>query len=135
MHRRTNVSFVFQNYNLIDYMTPEENVKLAATQEPGPVLEILARIPDKLRIRKNKILFHITFRNIIALHPKCSFNAKYADDFQPMGRNIFLYFIWQIFVIQPHGKGIPYGKLIPLGETLIPDGRVCRRSVFFCKRS
>mgnify|MGYP001668136965 CR=1 FL=1 len=28
MHRRENVSLVFQNYNLIDYLTPLENVKL-----------------------------------------------------------------------------------------------------------
>lgn len=29
-HRQNNISFIFQNYNLIDYMTPEENVLLAA---------------------------------------------------------------------------------------------------------
>lgn len=40
-HRRSHVSFVFQNYNLIDYMTPEENVKLTARQEALPVLEKL----------------------------------------------------------------------------------------------
>lgn len=40
-HRRSHISFVFQNYNLIDYMTPEENVKLTARQEPLPVLEKL----------------------------------------------------------------------------------------------
>lgn len=38
-HRREHVSFVFQNYNLIDYMTPEENVKLTAEQEAIPILE------------------------------------------------------------------------------------------------
>lgn len=38
-HRRSHVSFVFQNYNLIDYMTPEENVELTARQEALPVLE------------------------------------------------------------------------------------------------
>lgn len=38
-HRREHVSFVFQNYNLIDYMTPEENVKLTANQEAIPILE------------------------------------------------------------------------------------------------
>lgn len=38
-HRREHVSFVFQNYNLIDYMTPEENVKLTAKQEAIPILE------------------------------------------------------------------------------------------------
>lgn len=29
-HRKNNISFVFQNYNLIDYMTPFENVKLTS---------------------------------------------------------------------------------------------------------
>lgn len=27
-HRKKNVSFIFQSYNLIDYMTPQENVRL-----------------------------------------------------------------------------------------------------------
>lgn len=33
-HRRHHISFVFQQYNLIEYMTPEENVKLTASKEP-----------------------------------------------------------------------------------------------------
>ena len=48
-HRRTNVSFVFQNYNLIDYMTPEENVRLTAKQEPAPVLEKLGLSRDEMK--------------------------------------------------------------------------------------
>jgi putative ABC transport system ATP-binding protein len=28
-HRKENISLVFQNYNLIDYLTPIENVRLA----------------------------------------------------------------------------------------------------------
>lgn len=40
-HRRSHVSFVFQNYNLIDYMTPEENVKLTAREDALPILEKL----------------------------------------------------------------------------------------------
>lgn len=40
-HRRSHISFVFQNYNLIDYMTPIENVELTAKQEPLPILEKL----------------------------------------------------------------------------------------------
>ncbi len=38
-HRREHVSFVFQNYNLIDYMTPEENVRLSSEQDAIPILE------------------------------------------------------------------------------------------------
>ena len=37
-HRRHNVSFVFQNYNLIEYMTPAENVNLTSKKPPLPFL-------------------------------------------------------------------------------------------------
>ena len=40
-HRRSHISFVFQNYNLIDYMTPIENVELTARQDALSVLEKL----------------------------------------------------------------------------------------------
>lgn len=38
-HRRHNVSFVFQNYNLIEYMTPAENVSLTSKKPPLPFLQ------------------------------------------------------------------------------------------------
>ena len=37
-HRRNHVSLIFQNCNLIDYMTPVENVKLTAKQDAMPML-------------------------------------------------------------------------------------------------
>lgn len=40
-HRRNHIAMVFQSYNLIDYMTPIENVKLTAKQSALPVLERL----------------------------------------------------------------------------------------------
>ena len=40
-HRRNHVSLIFQSYNLIDYMTPVENVKLTAKQDALPILERL----------------------------------------------------------------------------------------------
>jgi putative ABC transport system ATP-binding protein len=48
-HRREDVSFVFQNYNLIDYMTSIENVKLTARKEPLPVLESLGLTKDEAK--------------------------------------------------------------------------------------
>lgn len=48
-HRREHVSFVFQNYNLIDYMTPEENVKLTANQEAIPILERVGLSKEECR--------------------------------------------------------------------------------------
>lgn len=38
-HRKNHVSFVFQNYNLIDYMNAIENVKLTAKCDAGTILE------------------------------------------------------------------------------------------------
>lgn len=40
-HRKNNVAFIFQDYNLIDYMTPAENVALTSKRPPMPVLERL----------------------------------------------------------------------------------------------
>lgn len=37
-HRKHNVSIVFQNYNLIDYLTTEENVKLGGDKNPEELL-------------------------------------------------------------------------------------------------
>lgn len=38
-HRKNNVAFIFQSYNLIDYLTPRENVALTSKLPPQPVLE------------------------------------------------------------------------------------------------
>lgn len=48
-HRRDHVSFVFQNYNLIDYMTPEENVKLITDQDTLPILQKLGLTKEECR--------------------------------------------------------------------------------------
>lgn len=40
-HRRSHVAFIFQSYNLIDYLTPMENVALASKLPPLPILERL----------------------------------------------------------------------------------------------
>ena len=37
-HRRSHVSLIFQSYNLIDYMTPMENVALTAKKDVLPLL-------------------------------------------------------------------------------------------------
>ena len=38
-HRKNNVAFIFQSYNLIDYLTPKENVALTAKLSPQPIVE------------------------------------------------------------------------------------------------
>lgn len=40
-HRKKHISFVFQNYNLIDYMTPKENVSLISKKPALPFWEQL----------------------------------------------------------------------------------------------
>ena len=40
-HRRSHVAFIFQSYNLIDYLAPMENVALTSKQPPLPILEQL----------------------------------------------------------------------------------------------
>ena len=48
-HRRSSISFVFQNYNLIDYMTPEENVKLTAAMDAVLFLEKVGLTKEECR--------------------------------------------------------------------------------------
>lgn len=38
-HRKNDVAFIFQSYNLIDYLTPRENVVLTSKLPPLPILE------------------------------------------------------------------------------------------------
>ena len=48
-HRHDNVSFIFQAYNLIDYMTPIENVKLTSKEPPLPILERLGLTKEETK--------------------------------------------------------------------------------------
>ncbi len=48
-HRKNNVAFIFQNYNLIDYMTPIENVALTSKLPPLPLLERLGITREEAR--------------------------------------------------------------------------------------
>lgn len=48
-HRKKNVSFIFQNYNLIDYMTPQENVRLISKKQTLPFLERLGLTKEEIK--------------------------------------------------------------------------------------
>lgn len=50
-HRKNNISLVFQNYNLIDYLTPIENVRLVNKNAPETILFELGL--DKSQINRN----------------------------------------------------------------------------------
>ena len=48
-HRRSHVAFIFQNYNLIDYLTPIENVALTSKQPALPILEQLGLTKEEAK--------------------------------------------------------------------------------------
>ena len=48
-HRRSHVAFIFQSYNLIDYLTPMENVALTSKLPPLPILERLGFAPEEAK--------------------------------------------------------------------------------------
>ena len=48
-HRQNNVAFIFQSYNLIDYMTPIENVALTSKLQPMPILERLGLTKEEAK--------------------------------------------------------------------------------------
>ena len=47
-HRRNHISLIFQSYNLIDYMTPLENVRLTAKLDAAPILKRLGLKQDEI---------------------------------------------------------------------------------------
>ena len=47
-HRRNHISLIFQSYNLIDYMTPIENVWLTAKLDAAPILKRLGLEQDEI---------------------------------------------------------------------------------------
>lgn len=48
-HRKNNVAFIFQSYNLIDYMTPAENVALTSKLPSLPILERLGLTKEEAK--------------------------------------------------------------------------------------
>ena len=48
-HRKNHVSFIFQAYNLIDYLNPKENVALTSKLPPFPILERLGLTKEEAK--------------------------------------------------------------------------------------
>lgn len=48
-HRKNNISLVFQNYNLIDYLSPLENVRLVNKKAPESILMELGLNKDQIK--------------------------------------------------------------------------------------
>ncbi|RGU92520.1 ABC transporter ATP-binding protein [Clostridium sp. AF15-17LB] len=49
VHRRKDVAFIFQNYNLIDYMTPKENVELTAVSDSVSMLKQVGLTDNEIK--------------------------------------------------------------------------------------
>lgn len=49
VHRKRNVAFIFQSYNLIDYLTPAENVALSSRLPALPILERLGLTAEEAK--------------------------------------------------------------------------------------
>lgn len=47
-HRKSNISLIFQNYNLIDYMTPLENLKIVNPKADKKILNDLGLTDDEV---------------------------------------------------------------------------------------
>ena len=54
-HRKNNIAFIFQSYNLIDYLTPLENVALTAKLDPKPILERVGLTPEESKRNVQKL--------------------------------------------------------------------------------
>ncbi len=48
-HRKNNVAFIFQSYNLIDYLTPLENVLFTAKFSPQSILERVGLTKEEIK--------------------------------------------------------------------------------------
>ena len=54
-HRKNHVSFIFQAYNLIDYLNPKENVALTSKLPPLPILERLGLTKEEAKRNELKL--------------------------------------------------------------------------------
>ncbi len=48
-HRKNNIAFIFQSYNLIDYLTPKENVALTSKLPPLPILQLVGLTTEEIK--------------------------------------------------------------------------------------
>lgn len=54
-HRKKHVAFIFQNYNLIDYLNPKENVALTSQLPPLPILKRIGLTPEESKRNVQKL--------------------------------------------------------------------------------
>ena len=72
-HRKNHVAFIFQAYNLIDYLTPAENVSLTSKLPPLPILERLGLTKEESKRNVLKLSGgqqqRVAIARALALHP------------------------------------------------------------------
>mgnify|MGYP005758203533 CR=1 FL=1 len=54
-HRKQNVAYVFQNFNLLEYMTAEENVALVSELPPLPILKKMGLTQEEAKRNVKKL--------------------------------------------------------------------------------
>lgn len=82
-YRRHHVSFIFQSYNLIDYMTPAENVNLTSKVPAIPLLESVGL--DKEHARRNVLQLSGGQQQRVAIARALASNAKVLLADEPTG--------------------------------------------------
>ena len=79
-HRRNHVAFIFQSYNLIDYLTPMENVALTSKLPPLPILEQLGLTAEEAKRNVLKLSGGQQQRVAIARALACDAQVILADE-------------------------------------------------------
>ena len=82
-HRKNNISLVFQNYNLIDYLTPIENIRLVNKSADESILFELGL--DKKQIKRNVMKLSGGQQQRVAIARAISNNPKILIADEPTG--------------------------------------------------
>ena len=101
-HRKKNVSFIFQSYNLIDYMTPQENVRLTSKKPALPFLERLGLTREESK--RNVLKLSSGQQQRVSLF--CAIFGIYSFIVMKISR-------FALSVIHPFSAGTPHPPVLP----------------------
>ncbi len=82
-HRKNNIAFIFQSYNLIDYLTPKENVALTSKLPPLPILQLVGLTTEE--IKRNVLTLSGGQQQRVAIARALASNAKVILADEPTG--------------------------------------------------